>query len=159
MNLTNGKDSDKKKINMPRYERSKICPECGTNMKYVFGEQFQCPKCGRLELSDFGKVKKFLDENGPQPAIIINQETNVSLDYINLLLRQGRIEIPDGSDIYVKCQRCGTDIRYGRFCPDCMLQIAKSVNGVMWMEEVGEKPTKKGGNETMHYLNKMKKDK
>lgn len=75
-----------------------------------------------------------------------------------MLLRQGRIEIPDGSDTYIKCQKCGTDIRYGRYCPDCMLKIAKSVNGVMWMEDVGEKPTHKGGEE-MHYLDKMRKKK
>ena len=149
-------EADERKIKTQRYERTKICPDCGTNMKYMFGEQFKCPKCGRTELSDFGRVKEFLEKAGPQPAIVISDETGVSLEYVNMLLRQGRIEIPDGSDTYIKCQKCGTDIRYGRYCPDCMLKIAKSVNGVMWMEDVGEKPTRKGGEE-MHYLDKMKK--
>ncbi|MGN0407927.1 MAG: hypothetical protein ACI4EJ_06695 [Bacteroides sp.] len=155
MAVQKGKKQDAKH-NLPKYERVKECPACGASMQYIFGEQFQCPKCGRTELSDFGKVKQFLEENGPQPAIIINQETNVSIEYINLLLRQGRIEVPDGSEIYIKCQKCGTDIRYGRYCPDCMLKIAKSVNGVMWMDDVGEKPTRKIGSE-MHYLDRLKK--
>ena len=149
-NLTIGQRKTQKR------DRIKLCPDCDVNMNYMFGEQFQCPKCGKIILSDFGKVKKFLEENGPQTAIVISAETGVELDYINFLLRQGRIEVPDGSDIYIKCQKCGTDIRYGRYCPDCMLKIAKSVNEVMWMEGVGEKPTKKGNSE-MRYLDKMKK--
>ena len=148
--------ADERKIKAQKYERTKICPDCGINMKYMFGEQFRCPQCGRTELSEFGKVKEFLEKAGPQPAIVISDETGVSLEYVNMLLRQGRIEIPDGSDTYIKCQKCGTDIRYGRYCPDCMLKIAKSVNGVMWMEDVGEKPTRKDGEE-MHYLDKMKR--
>ena len=115
------------------YERVKKCPRCSNNMKYIYGEIFECPFCGYKELSDFGKVRDFLDKAGPQPAVIISQETGVPLDVIDAFLREGRVEIPDGSDMYIKCQSCGTDIRYGRYCPDCMLKITKNIGQVMYM--------------------------
>lgn len=134
------------------FDSIKFCSNCGNEMKYIYGEMFECLSCGRKELSDFGKVKRFLEINGPQPAIFINEGTGVSLDNINKYLREGRIEIPDGSETYIKCQKCGTDIRYGRYCPECMLQMAKNVNQALWMPEVGEKPKITNNNGKMHTL-------
>ena len=70
------------------YERVKKCPRCSNNMKYIYGEIFECPFCGYKELSDFGKVRDFLDKAGPQPAVIISQETGVPLDVIDAFLRR-----------------------------------------------------------------------
>lgn len=155
----NGKKDFSDRQYREQYEHTMLCPDCHEKMEYVFGERFICHKCGRIEMSDFGKVKEFIEENGPQPAIAINHATGVSLNYINKLLMQGRIEIPDGSEVYIKCQRCGTDIRYGRFCPECMMRMGNSINGVMSMEEVGERPKNvKKRNGEMHYLDKLDLD-
>ena len=35
-------ETDERKIKAQRYERTKICPDCGTNMKYLFGVLFLC---------------------------------------------------------------------------------------------------------------------
>jgi hypothetical protein len=149
----------KKDLHRNVYERVKFCPECRSPMQYMYGEEFECPQCKRRELSDFGKVKEFLDTHGPQPAVVINQNTGVELDYINMLLRQGRIEVPDGSEVYIKCQKCGTDIRYGRYCPECMVKVSKELNGIMWSTDMGEKPKVKKQEGTMHYMDKMRKNK
>jgi predicted amidophosphoribosyltransferase len=108
------------------FEMTKLCPDCGTKMKYIYGEMFECPTCGKKQLSDFGLVREYLDSHGPQPAIIISEATGVSVDVIDHFLRQGRVEIPDGSGVYIKCQSCGADIRYGRYCPECMAKMSKS---------------------------------
>lgn len=125
------------------YEKAKLCPRCGTSMKYVYGELFECPQCGLKERSDFGKVRDFLDTNGPQPAIVIADATGVEINIINEFLKEGRVEIPDGSSIYIQCQGCGADIRYGRFCPDCMQKMTKNLGTALWMPDVGEKPRHK----------------
>ena len=119
-------------------------------MNYIYGEMFQCPACGRKERTDFGKVREFLEIAGPQPAVIISEETGVPLKVIDKFLREGRVEIPDGSPVYIRCQGCGTDIRYGRFCPDCMLRLSKSLQHAMLAPEVGEKPRTNSGR--MHTL-------
>lgn len=138
-----------------KYEKSKQCKDCEVVMNYEFGEIYKCPKCGRKELSDFGLVRQYLDANGPKPAAIIADATGVDIKVIDGFLREGRVEIPDGSGIYIKCQSCGTDIRYGRFCPECMAKLSKNISSAMWSSDVGERPTKrpevKG---KMHHLRK-----
>ena len=58
-------------------------------------------------------IREYLETHGPQNAVTIADATGVSVKTIQKFLYQGRIEIPDGSDSYIKCQMCGADIRYG----------------------------------------------
>lgn len=127
------------------FEMGKLCSECRIPMKYIYGEMYQCPSCGTKELSDFGKVREFLEKAGPQPAVIIADATGVKLSVIDNLLRQGRIEIPDGSDVYIKCQSCGADIRYGRYCPECIARTTNNISQAMLAPEMGERPRSKSG--------------
>lgn len=155
------KNSDALSQGKFKYEITKLCPSCTNQpMKYIYGETYECPCCGRKELSDFGKVREFLNESGPQPALIISAETGVKINVIEQFLREGRVEIPDGSSIYIKCQICGTDIRYGRYCPDCIMKTTKNLSKAMLSPEVGEKPRHVDGK--MHFFrgdekNKMKR--
>ncbi len=141
----------------------KKCPDCGIRMKYIYGEMFECPACGKHLLSDFGLVRQYLDEHGPQPAITISSATGVPVAEIDDYLREGRVEIPDGSPIYIKCQSCGTDIRYGRYCPECALKMTKAIGKAMYVGEMGEKPTRKaemaGKMHLMNPLDEERKDK
>lgn len=102
---------------------------------------------------DFKKVKQYIDEHGKTPAIIIAQETGVPVGVIDRLLRQGRIEIPEGEEKYIPCERCGADIRYGRFCPKCAAEIGKQLQVSLSFGEVGEEPKVKRGGK-MHFLDK-----
>lgn len=138
-----------KKAQMIQYERVKKCAKCGNPMKYVYGEMYECPECGYKELSDFGRVREYLEKNGPQTAIIIAENTGVSIDEINRFLKEGRIEIPDGSSSYIHCQSCGAEIRYGRYCPECIMKLTKNIKGAIDMSQVGEKPRYKSRQEGM----------
>ena len=95
-----------------QYSMTKICPKCGTTMVYAFGETYECPKCGNKEYTDFGKIREYLETHGPQNAVTIADATGVSVKTIQKFLYQGRIEIPDGSDSYIKCQMCGADLHH-----------------------------------------------
>lgn len=94
-----------------KYDRAKICPKCGELMRYAFGEVFKCDNCGAEELTSFGKVRKYIEDHGPSNAANISDGTGVPVSTINRYLREGRIEIPDGSDSYIKCEDCGAEIR------------------------------------------------
>ena len=39
------------------------------------------------------------------------------------LLKDGRIEIAEGSKVYLRCELCGKQIRSGQFCPDCEMKV------------------------------------
>lgn len=129
------------------------CENCGGLLKDAGLGIYICSQCGCESLSEFGKVKKYIEENGPSNAYNISIGTGVSANKIEKFLRQGRIEIPEGSDSFISCEKCGTDIRYGRYCPACATKLKKELTSVLLPTEVGEVPKKKG---KMRYMNEDK---
>ena len=130
------------------------CSVCHGRLRYIGGGQYECFDCGHQEIDDFGKVKQFVDEHGPSPAIVISECTGVPVDLINGMLKEGRLEIPDGSSVYIKCEKCGCSIRYGRYCPECLKQRTNSLMGIYFNPDVGERPSNNPVQQTgrMHFL-------
>lgn len=126
------------------------CEVCGGALKDPGLGVYVCSKCGHEMISEFGKVKKYIIENGPRNAQEISDATGVSLKKIDKFLRQGKIEIPENSEIFIKCESCGTDIRYGRYCPACASKLAKQFSSALVLNEVGEVPKRTG---KMRYMN------
>lgn len=120
------------------------CESCGGLLKDAGLGIYVCSQCGDETLSPFGKVKKYIQENGPDNAYNISQETGVPVSKIDKFLREGRIEIPDGSDCYISCEICGIDIRYGRYCPACATKLKKELSSALLATEIGEVPKKVG---------------
>ncbi len=139
---TAGKQKNPKELKWE--EKPTACSKCHGGLHYKSHGEYVCEACGNIERDDFGKVRHFLEENGPTSAIIISENTGVPIEKINEFLRQGRVEIPEGSDIYIKCEKCGTDIRFGRFCPACASKLSKQLQGVF---EAGEIPKNKASND------------
>ncbi len=132
------------------------CNVCNGKMSYISNGKYKCSVCGYEILDDFGKVKEFLEEYGPTSAAIISRATGVHSDVIELLLKNGKVEIPEGSDYYIKCEKCGCNIRYGRYCPSCVRGITGKMKSV-FNEEIGEKPKneiKSNMIGKMHFLNR-----
>lgn len=120
------------------------CENCGGLLKDAGLGIYICSQCGHEMLSEFGKVKKYIEENGPSNAYKISQGIGVSVSKIDKYLRQGRIEIPEGSESYISCEMCGTDIRYGKYCPTCATKLKKQLMTAFMPSEIGEVPKKSG---------------
>ena len=142
---------ERKKLKFNFEEKPVRCSKCGGNLVYKSQGEYECKICGNIERDDFGKVRHYIEVNGATPAAIISENTGVPITKIDKFLREGRVEIPDGSDVYIKCERCGCDIRYGRFCPACVLAMGKQIQGAL---DMGELPTKKNNAGRMHFLDK-----
>ena len=67
------------------------CEFCHNKMKYEGAGRYRCSYCGMEALDDFGKLRKFLEENGPTPGGVIAQATGISIDKIDDFLRKGRV--------------------------------------------------------------------
>ena len=132
-----------------------VCEVCKGKMYYVNGGLYRCEKCEHEVIDDFGKVRTFIESNGSAPALTISAATGVSTEVIEAFLKQGRVEIPDGSKYYIKCERCGCSIRYGRFCPECVQELAGGIKNV-FCAEMGERPKREDMSGKIHFLNKVR---
>ncbi len=148
--------ADKSKFEKEFLERKpNRCSKCKGRLKYIGGGYYECYDCGNQEIDDFGRIKDYIDEHGAAPAVVISDHTGVPIELINGMLREGRLEIPEGSKVYITCEGCGCSIRYGRYCPDCIRNKTNTLKGVYFNPEVGEKPqreVKRPDDGKMHFL-------
>lgn len=135
---------DEKTIKWMLKDRPVSCSKCNASLYYKGSGRYVCSECEHEEYDDFGKVKKFLDKNGPTPSNIIMEETGVSLEKLDAMLRNGQVEIPENSSFYIKCEGCGCSIRYGRFCPDCVRKTVNGLQHAFLVTNMGEKPKNPG---------------
>ena len=117
------------------------CSNCGQVMQYRSLGEYRCPFCGNEELDDYGKIRQYLDEHGPTPGTVIEQETGVRLSVINSYLRRGKLEINDNSPIFIRCEICGKDIKFGRVCAACAKNKVSKMRDPYAKEEIGDEPS------------------
>ena len=117
------------------------CEFCGDKFSYQGAGEYACRGCGRVVKDDYGKVKSFLEENGPASAAVVCAATGVGMEIVELMLKEGRLEFQEGQDFYfLKCESCGCSLRYGRFCPDCFKKTTADLKSSFGIESLGEKP-------------------
>ena len=103
----------KERKNVFAKETVTVCDKCSGHMMYKGGGCYVCESCGEEYLTDFGKVKRFINTYGPSNAITISRETGVSRHKIQEFLRDGR----------------GVPIRSGKYCNLCQSRMAGKASG------------------------------
>lgn len=130
---------------------TKACERCGALFKYVgFGDEV-CPLCAETVKREFESVKAYLNEHGAKNMYEISIATGVDQKVISRYLRQGRLEIPAGSDVFIKCEMCGAEIRSGRFCMKCGMRL-RTEGKLTTFAEIGDDAPKIKGK--MHFLDR-----
>ncbi|MBE5960202.1 MAG: hypothetical protein E7256_02250 [Lachnospiraceae bacterium] len=116
------------------------CSKCGGPYISTSLGMCVCQKCGFEEPNDFGKVRDYIERNGTVPAMEISRGTGVPIRKITQYLRAGKLEIPEESDVFIHCQKCGVELRYGRYCPKCASELKQELEQAFDMAEVGAVP-------------------
>ncbi len=155
----NKENSNKKvKDNIMKVDRTNTirCVRCG---KYYINDGNilkMCRYCRIKDKEDFEKVRAYLYKNNIATAIEIEENTGVSVNQIDMYLKNGRLEIPKNSPIFIKCEECGAEIRYGRFCPACSARLSKEISGRFVDDsQIGELAPKKA---KMYHFGKEQKE-
>ena len=120
------------------WNRKRYCTRCGSTLRYDALGEYRCMSCGAKELNDYGKIRKFLDENGPSPARMIESATGVPGVIINELLERGKIEVSSDDVSFLHCSICGTPIKSGRICASCASKQVDGLKGVYAKEYIGD---------------------
>lgn len=117
----------------------KSCIRCGRLFRYPGFGEYYCEVCKEQDNEEFERVKQYLDEHGLANAYEISVATGVSEKTITRFLTESRLEIPEGSPIYLKCRACGCDIRSGKYCATCAARLSEQLSGT-YKAYVGDKP-------------------
>ena len=64
-----------------------FCDKCGMKLECVSAGTYKCPVCNIEYYDDFMKIKNFIRDNGPAPAITIARGTGVSKQAIEYYFR------------------------------------------------------------------------
>ncbi len=97
------------------------CPKCGNVFTYVRNPI--CKECQEKEDEIFESVRFYIKENGDKTLEEVAEATDVSIKKILKYIKEGKIELADGTAIELPCDGCGRPIRGGKYCPACADKI------------------------------------
>ncbi|MCR5675375.1 MAG: hypothetical protein K6G16_06680 [Lachnospiraceae bacterium] len=139
--------------------KAKFCQKCGCATRPLRDGVFKCPRCGTEYLSDFGKIRKFLDDMGPSTIRQISLATGVPAATISAYLDDSKVEIAESSLVFLQCERCGIALKSGKICYACSQTIdraAASQKERDLLNSVGDVPRVATEGGKMHYMKKRK---
>ncbi|MCM1264311.1 MAG: hypothetical protein NC313_16495 [Butyrivibrio sp.] len=107
------------------YNRPVKCPKCGGDMVFKGCGEYRCEKCKYVDYDDYGKVRNYVEKHTGVTMAQAADATGVKQKTIRTMLKESRLEVADGSTVYLKCEMCGASIRSGRVCPKCEVAYSK----------------------------------
>lgn len=134
---------------MENFTTTKSCIHCKHLFSYIGFGPMLCEACKSVDEDNFCRVSDYIVAHARATALEVSDHTGVSVKTIDRYLKEGRLEIPDDSPIFIKCEICGQDIKCGKYCPGCAQTLGRSFKGIMC--EVGEVP-KKRPTGAMHFI-------
>lgn len=108
---------------LEKYHVPQVCKVCGGVMIFKGVGEYHCEECRAVDYDDYGKVRLYIEEHPGANAAQVEENTGVSQKIIRRLLKDGRIEVAEGSKSFLRCEVCGKSIRSGQFCPECETKV------------------------------------
>ncbi len=109
------------------YNIPRECVKCGGVMVFRGLGEYKCEDCGHLAYDDYGKVRNYIEKHKGATAAQIEDAIGVSQRSIRQMLKEGRLEVAEGSRAFLECEICGKPIRSGRYCPDCEIKMHRKL--------------------------------
>ncbi len=101
------------------YNRPTYCAKCGGVMVFRGVGEYECENCGYVDYDDYGKARNYVEKHMGANAAEVSKATGVSQKSIRDMLKEARLEIAPNSTFFLRCEICGSPIRWGRFCAKC----------------------------------------
>ena len=112
---------------MGYYNVPRLCKICGGVMVFKGVGEYRCEECGDVEYDDYGKVRLYIEDHRGATAAEIENAIGVSQRTIRKLLKDGRLEVAEGSKTFLSCEVCGKPIRSGQYCPECEINVHRKM--------------------------------
>jgi flagellar operon protein (TIGR03826 family) len=111
------------------------CPRCGK--LFLKSLRDICPDCYKEIEAQYEQCYKFVrkKENRSCSIMELSESTSVSISQITKFILEGRIQILDYPNLSYACKSCGTSIRTGVMCEDCVRGLNKQLSDLSEDEE------------------------
>ena len=109
------------------YNIPRRCEECGGVMIFKGVGEYHCEDCKHVMYDDYGKVRLYIETHPGARSSDVSAMTGVSQHSIRQMLRENKLEIASNSASFLKCERCGINIRSGRFCKQCEIEYHRAL--------------------------------
>lgn len=106
------------------------CRGCGRIFNYVAGP-VMCQRCRESLEGKFQEVKEYIRANPGATIPEVSEACEVESAQIRQWLREERLEITEGSALYLNCEGCGMPIRSGRYCDKCKNEMTRGLNNIL----------------------------
>jgi len=107
------------------------CDRCGRFFELSdFGFIHLCPPCFQQDMQDFEKIRRYLYEHPGAKIFEVSTVLDIPVSQIKRYLREGRLEILEKNNCFLKCERCGKPICSGTHCDDCSKYADRGVKAV-----------------------------
>lgn len=106
-----------------------------------------CSKCKEEDEEQFNCVKDYIYAHPSATIKEVSEKTNVRIVRIKTYLKEGRIMISDDSAIFLNCEICGAQLKFGRICHNCASTLSNEIKSTMEVNEysVGDAPKSNSG--------------
>ena len=127
------------------------CRNCGNLFNYLSGPDI-CPSCRDKAEKRFQDVKEYIRNNPGATIQQISEDNEVSTNQIRQWVREERLQFADDSPVGIECEKCGKQIRTGRFCQSCKDNMASALTEGFKRPAAPEPPAKpsKSGDRMYH---------
>ena len=99
-------------------EEVKNCKICG-RLFQPRGIYEKCPICIDRDEKDFLKIREYLYHHPLAKIFEVSTNLDISIIKIKRFLREGRMEIREKNNQFLKCEICGKSICSGQYCEEC----------------------------------------
>lgn len=125
------------------------CRVCKRLFNYLSGPRI-CPVCREAQEKKFMEVKDFIRNNPSKNISQVSQEMDVSIQQLKQWVREERLIFSEDSGMMIECEKCGANIRTGRYCEQCKKNLVNTLEGLYQKEE--PKMKRQHVNDRMHHL-------
>lgn len=104
-------------------EKVMICAICGRVYEKT-GFRAVCPDCIEKDMEVFDRIRDYLYIHPRAKVFEVSNNLDIPVPVIKRYLREGRLEIIEKENQFLKCEKCGKPICSGTQCSDCLKQAA-----------------------------------
>lgn len=109
------------------YHRPIRCEVCGGIMVFKGVGEYHCEDCRHVEYDDYGKTRLYIEKHRGANAAQVEAATGVSQKTIRQMLKDNKLEISPDSNVFLKCEICGTSIQSGKMCLKCETSFHRKI--------------------------------